>query len=158
VSIVLDTGALIALECNDRALWAALKVAAMRGKDVVVPSTALAQAWRGSSAQARLAKALQHCTIAPFDDRPRAVGELCGRARTKDICDAHVAIVACSGDVLYTSDASDMRYLLSTLGAKLPVLVTCRVPAGSGHRVGLVESRAFRRGMSFRLQGAQARS
>ena len=124
-SIVLDTGALIALERNDRALWAALKVAAMRGTDVIVPSTALAQAWRGSAAQARLAKALHHCNIAPFDDQPRAVGELCGRARTKDICDAHVAIVASSGDVLYTSDMRDMRHLLSTLGAKLPLLVAC---------------------------------
>jgi predicted nucleic acid-binding protein len=125
VSVVLDTGALIALERNDRALWAALKVAALRGTDVVVPSTALAQAWRGSAAQAQLAKALQHCAIASFDDQPRAVGELCGRARTKDICDAQVAIVASRGDVLYTSDVSDMRRLISSLGAKRPLLVAC---------------------------------
>jgi hypothetical protein len=125
VSIVLDTGALIALERNDRTLWAALKVAAMRGRDVVVPSTALAQAWRGSATQAQLGKALHHCTIAPFDDQPRAVGELCGRARTQDICDAHVAIVASGRDVLYTSDVSDMRHLILTLGTKNPLLVAC---------------------------------
>src|SRR6185436_11124693 len=36
--IVLDAGALIALERNERALWAALKVAALADEEVLVPS------------------------------------------------------------------------------------------------------------------------
>ena len=93
---VLDSGALIA-----RAIWAALKLAALKSTDVLVPSTTIAQVWRGTAAQAQLSKALQHCVIASFDAVARSVGELCGRTRTADICDAHVAIIAASqGDVL----------------------------------------------------------
>lgn len=126
MNIVLDSGALIALERNERALWAALKLAAARVDDVLVPSTALAQAWRGTRAQAQLARALRHCTIASFDAVARAVGELCGRTRTSDICDAHVALVAATkGDVLYTSDPQDMRRLLAACGRRLPVIVRC---------------------------------
>jgi predicted nucleic acid-binding protein len=125
-AVVLDTGALIALERNDRALWAALRLSATSGEDVIVPSTALAQAWRGTPAQAQLARALQHCFIASFDALARAVGELCGRARTKDICDAHVALVAAArGGVLYTSDVKDMRHLLAVHGKKVPRLIRC---------------------------------
>jgi predicted nucleic acid-binding protein len=124
--IVLDAGALIALERNDRAVWAALKLAASSSSDVIVPSAALAQAWRGTASQALLAKALRHCVIASFDALARAVGELCGRTRTTDICDAQVAIVAVTHcDVLYTSDPADMRRLIAALGATMPVIVRC---------------------------------
>ena len=123
--VVLDAGALIALERNERTLWAALKRAAMERADVIVPSAALAQVWRGTAAQAMLAKALQHCVIASFDELARAVGELCGRTRTKDICDAQVALVAAKrGDVLYTSDPRDLRRLLAACG-RIPAIVRC---------------------------------
>ncbi|MBI2896424.1 MAG: twitching motility protein PilT [Deltaproteobacteria bacterium] len=114
------------MERNDRGMWAALKLAALEGTDVVVPSTALAQVWRGTRGQARLAQALRHCVIAPFDALAREVGELCGRARTSDICDSHVAIVAATrGDVLYTSDPQDLRVLILAYGAGRPVIVSC---------------------------------
>jgi predicted nucleic acid-binding protein len=125
-AIVFDAGALIALERNDRALWAALKLAALRGDDVLVPSTVLAQVWRGTAGQARLSQALDHCIIAACDAVARAVGELCGRARTSDICDAHVALVAAAGaEVLYTSDPRDMRRLTSACGAQGLAIVGC---------------------------------
>jgi hypothetical protein len=124
--IVLDAGALIALERNDRTMWAALKVAATKGTDVLVPSTALAQVWRGWAAQALLSRALRHCVVASFDEVARAVGELCGRTHTTDICDAHVAIIAATrGDVLYTSDPKDMRRLMAACAAGKPSIVRC---------------------------------
>jgi hypothetical protein len=123
---VLDAGALIALERNDRKLWAELKLAAIRSEDVLVPSSALAQVWRGAPRQARLAQALGHCVIASFDAVARPVGELCGRTRTADICDAHVAIVASlRGDVLYTSDPGDLRRLIAAFGKRMPVIIRC---------------------------------
>ncbi len=123
---MLDSGALIALERNDRAMWAALKLAASKSMDVLVPSTALAQVWRGTTSQAQLSKALEHCVIASFDAVARAVGQLCGRTRTADICDAHVAIIAASqGDVLYTSDPDDMRRLVAAYGRRRPTIVPC---------------------------------
>ena len=115
-----------ALERNDRALWAVLKLSALKSTDVLVPSAALAQVWRGSAAQAQLAKALQFCVIASFDAVARAVGELCGRTRTTDICDAQVAIVAATqGDALYTSDPRDMYRLIAALGRGMPSIVRC---------------------------------
>lgn len=124
--VVLDAGALVALERNDRAMWAALKLSALRTVTVWVPTTALAQVWRRRSSQARLAAALAQCVLAGFDEHARAVGELCGRAKTSDPCDAHVAIVAATvGDVLYTSDVGDMRRLLAAYGRRSPVLVRC---------------------------------
>jgi hypothetical protein len=124
--IVLDSGALIALERNDRTIWAALKIAATASRDVIVPSAALAQVWRGKPSQAQLNRALNYCVIASFDEVARDVGLLCGRTRTVDICDAHVAIIAATlGEVLYTSDPVDMRRLLAAWGKTSFAIVRC---------------------------------
>jgi hypothetical protein len=123
---VFDAGALIALERNSRVVWAAVKAAALSQERVFVPSTVLAQVWRGSARQARLGSALRLCTIASFDPMAREAGELCGRTGTSDICDAHVALVASSiGGSLYTSDPGDLNLLLAALPGKVPVLVRC---------------------------------
>jgi predicted nucleic acid-binding protein len=122
---VLDAGAIVALERGDRALWAVLKSAASSGTDVIVPSTVIAQTWRRGARQALLARALASCVVAAFDAVVYEVGELCGRARTSDVCDAHVALVAATrGDVLYTSDPGDLRRLLVALGARV-ALIRC---------------------------------
>ena len=120
---VLDAGALIALERGDRTVWAALTLRARSGHAVIVPNSALAQAWRGGPRQSLLARALASCEIAPFDPLARRAGELCGRTRTTDVCDAHVALVAAArGDVVYTSDPVDLRRLLRALDADVAVL------------------------------------
>jgi hypothetical protein len=123
--IVLDAGALIALESNDRSLWADLKLWSRVRDDVLVPSTVLAQVWRGSPSQVHLSRALRHVVIAPFDPVARRVGELCARARSADICDAHVALIASSCDALYTSDPGDMRRLLGHLDGDGPAIIRC---------------------------------
>lgn len=125
--VVLDAGALVALERNDRSMWAVLKLAALEHDDVVVPSAALAQVWRGAPTQAMLARAMRQCVLASFDAIAREIGELCGKARTNDVCDAQVALVAhARGGVLYTSDPRDLRQLLDALGASRRVtLVRC---------------------------------
>jgi hypothetical protein len=124
--IVLDAGALIALERNDRPMWAILKVAALDGREVLVPSTALAQVWRGTSTQAVLSRALQHCALAAFDPLARDVGELCGKTGTSDICDAHVALVAVKRSaVLYTSDVDGLQRLALACGRSPVSIVRC---------------------------------
>lgn len=124
--LVFDAGALIALERNDRALWSVLRLAAVRSDDVLVPSAALAQVWRGTRAQAMLSRALQQCLVASFDAIAKPVGELCGRIKTIDICDAQVAIVAGTrGDVLYTSDPHDRQRLIAAFGRRMPTIVRC---------------------------------
>ena len=124
--VVLDAGAIIALERNDRTLWAVLKTSALAGYDVLVPSTVLAQVWRNRPTQSNVARALQHCVIAGFDPVARLVGELCGRAGTSDICDAHVALVSATrGHELYTSDPQDLRRLIKALGKRSPTVIRC---------------------------------
>lgn len=126
MTLVLDAGALLALERGERRVWTALKIAAQHSADVLVPTSVIAQVWRGGANQARLARALHHCVAAPFDLHAREVGELCGRARTRDVCDAHVAIVAATrGEVLWTSDVPDLKKLLSVYGKGTPVIVRC---------------------------------
>ena len=125
--IVLDTGALVALDRGDRTMWADLKAAALAGVDVAVPAAVVAQVWRGSARQARLSRALAGCAIASFDDVAREAGVLCGQAGTRDVVDASVAVVAASlgATRLYTSDPADLRHLLQTLGARKVRVMRC---------------------------------
>lgn len=121
--IVLDAGALIALERNERPMWAVIQLAALKSDEIVVPSTVVAQVWRGTRRQAVLGRALGHCVTAPFDGLERAVGELCGRTKTADICDAHVALVAIGADVLYTGDPHDLRRLITACSGSAPLVL-----------------------------------
>jgi hypothetical protein len=103
-----------------------LERVALRKGDVIVPSTALAQAWRGRRSQALLSKVLNHCVVASFDPVAREVGELCGRARSSDIVDAHVALVASRrADFLYTSDPADLEPLIAEAGRRRPTILRC---------------------------------
>ena len=122
--IVFDAGALVALDRNDREVWADLRNAAAAGITVLVPVAALAQAWRGGSRQARLAQALRHVERVSFDDVATAAGELCGRAGSEDVVDASVALVAARPGIthVYTSDQDDIKHLLSVLQAKRRVI------------------------------------
>lgn len=120
-ALVLDTGALIALERGNRRAWVRLEEASEAFVAVLVPVGALAQTWRGYPRQALLARALKKCHEVPLDGQTaREVGELCGRAHTDDVIDASVAITAAraSGrgkvDVL-TSDQDDIVQLLAAL-------------------------------------------
>jgi rRNA-processing protein FCF1 len=117
--IVLDAGALLALERDDVQLWDELRACVRYDVQVVVPSAAFAQAWRGGPRQARLARALRHCATASFDELASAAGVLCGATGTADVVDASVALVAADAEVtaLRTSDPDDLRLLLGALGA-----------------------------------------
>jgi hypothetical protein len=124
-TLVLDTGALIALDRNDRTVWAMLRNAADDSAPVSVPAGVIAQAWRDGSRQALLTRALTHCDEVPLEGSlTRATGLLCGRAGTADIVDASVALIAAARSqtgptALVTSDPNDLRHLLQTLGASV---------------------------------------
>jgi hypothetical protein len=128
MSIVLDTGALIALDRNDRETWALLRIAA-DDKDIIqVPAGAIAQAWRDGGRQVLLARALRHCDEVGLDGTAaRAAGLLCGRSGTSDVIDASVAVAAAGparhGRVsILTSDPADITRLLSALGVTADIV------------------------------------
>ncbi len=120
-ALVLDAGALIALDRNDRGVWAMLRVAADDASTVHVPAAAIAQAWRDGRRKALLSRALAHCDEVPLDGVvARAAGLLCGRAGTADVIDASVALTASGvarheAVAIATSDPDDMRRLVSVL-------------------------------------------
>jgi predicted nucleic acid-binding protein len=123
-SLILDSGALIALERQDREATARLKTARADGIRVATSPVAIAQAWRGSGVRnARLAVLLRG-TAVPTIDRVvgRSAGELLGRARGHDVADALVVLVAAEGDAIMTSDPDDIRRLVDATGLRVRII------------------------------------
>ena len=90
MTLVLDSGALIALEKNDRAMWRRLKSSLVAGEAPVSHGGIVGQAWRGGGPrQALLAKAIAAIDVRPLDEGlGRAAGELLARAGASDVIDA----------------------------------------------------------------------
>jgi predicted nucleic acid-binding protein len=111
--LILDTGALIALERGDERMRALLRRALDHGIRIGVPTGVIAQAWRGGPRQARVARLLGDpgVDLLALDDvMARAVGLLCGRSGHADVVDVHVVLVARQrGDTVVTSDPDNLR-------------------------------------------------
>jgi hypothetical protein len=124
VSLILDTGALIAFDRGDRQVPALLEAARRRRDQVVTSSGCVAQAWRGGGPrQALLARLLAGTTEVGLDRRTsRATGDLSQASKTADVVDAHLALLAHDGDVVLTSDTRDLRRLLRARGVDAEVL------------------------------------
>lgn len=105
--VTYDTGALVAAEGNERAMWALH--AGFLAEEVVptVPAPVLAEAWRGGGREASLSWLLAMCEIeAMSEDQARRVGTLAGKAGHDDIVDVTVAEGAARrGDAIVTSNA-----------------------------------------------------
>ena len=116
---MLDAGALVAFERGDRDVAALVEASRRRREQVVTSSGCVAQAWRqGGARQALLARLLAGVAEQGLDVQvSRAIGELCSRTGSRDVVDAHVALLAGDGDVLLTSDAVDLRRLLEATGS-----------------------------------------
>lgn len=79
--VTYDTGALVAAERNQRAMWALH--AGFLAEEVVptVPAPVLAEAWRGGGRQASLSRFLAMCEVEELgEDQARRVGALAGKA------------------------------------------------------------------------------
>lgn len=113
--IVMDAGALIALDRGDKRMIALLGRALAQGRRFRVPAGVVGQAWRDGRAQATLARFLRsvEVEIVPLDEQlARSCGELCGAKGSMDVIDASVVIVARERrDPIVTSDPNDLRRL-----------------------------------------------
>ena len=109
--VVLDAGALIAIDRADRRVVRLLELA----QDVHVPAGALAQAWRNPARQVRLVRVVSAdgVVVHPLDAASaRAAGQLCAATASSDVVDASVVLVARVVDgVTVTSDSEDLRRL-----------------------------------------------
>ncbi|MGH2862010.1 MAG: PIN domain-containing protein [Solirubrobacteraceae bacterium] len=112
---MLDAGALIAFERNDREVVALIKRARERGELLAAPAGVVGQVWRDGRRQARLARLLGSgaLDVVPLDDfAARAAGQLCGLAGTSDVIDASVVLCArARGRCVVSSDPEDLRAL-----------------------------------------------
>lgn len=112
-AVVLDSGALIAFERNDKRLRALIELAMTHRGELVVPAGVVAQVWRDGRRQSRLARLLASglLRVQALDlAEAQAAGVLCGRAGTSDVVDASVALVARRYQArVVTSDPDDLQ-------------------------------------------------
>lgn len=118
-AVVLDAGALVAFERNDRRVRRLVELAADHGRRLHVPAGVIGQVWRHGARQARLARLVKSglLDVRALDlDEARAAGVACGLSSTADVIDASVAILARRhGAIVVTSDPADLHRLDSGL-------------------------------------------
>jgi hypothetical protein len=114
--LVLDAGALVAVERGDRDVVALVKRERLAGRAPVTNGGVIAQIWRGGrDRQAPVARLLAGVEVTPIDDRlGRRAGMLLARAGGADPIDpidAAVVCLAADGDDILTSDPGDLHTL-----------------------------------------------
>lgn len=121
--VTYDTGALVAAERNDRAMWALH--AGFLAEEVLptVPAPVLAEAWRGRGRQASLSRLLAMCEIeAMAEEQARRVGVLAGKASHDEVVDVMVVEGAeRRHDAVVTSNGAHIRAIASAAGARLRI-------------------------------------
>jgi hypothetical protein len=122
--LVLDAGALVAVERNERDVIALIKRERLAGRAPVSHGGVVGQVWRGGAGrQANLARLLPGLDIVALDaGLGRRVGVLLSRTKTADVVDAAVALLATDGDQILTSDPHDLRPLVRATGAHVDVI------------------------------------
>ena len=111
--LVLDAGALIAIDRNDRRIAGLITLGRRAGADLVTVAPVVGQAWRDGARQVHLARALPMIDVLDVD-RPsaQAAGEVLRDSGGSDVVDALVALATRPGDQVLTSDPGDLAALL----------------------------------------------
>lgn len=111
--VVMDAGAFIALERGSALVRSYVMLADHAHVLLVTSSAVVAQVWRGGARQARLARLLNSDLLTEVSldaDVSRKIGLLAAAARSNDVVDGHVAVLALERDgVVLTSDPGDIR-------------------------------------------------
>ena len=123
MGVTYDTGALIAGDRNDRAMWALHAGFLAEEVSPTVPAPVVAEAWRGGSRQANLARFLALCTIESMEaDRAKAVGVLSGKAAHDDVVDVTVVVGALRRrDAVVTSNPTHIRAIADAVRGRLNI-------------------------------------
>jgi hypothetical protein len=123
-ALILDAGALIAIDRDDRAMIARLRVAHSAGLELRTTGIVVAEVWRGPGGrQSNLARFLKSVDVRAVDDRlGRAAGVLLGRAGRGQAPDATIVAIAAAGDRIVTSDMGDIDGLVQATGRQIDVL------------------------------------
>jgi len=123
VKVVLDAGALIGIDRNDRRVAGLIELGRRAGAELVTTAPVLGQAWRDGARQALLARSLPMIDVRPVDvDQAKSAGELLASASTSDVVDALVAQLAMPADQILTSDPDDLNQLIAARGVAAIVI------------------------------------
>lgn len=121
--LLLDAGAFIALEREDKVVTAIVKGQVRAGIPPITHGGVVGQVWRGGAKQVRIANALALCKIVPLDaDLGRRAGVLLRLARKSDVVDAALMVLAADGDAIITSDPRDLVALAAASGAHVELI------------------------------------
>jgi hypothetical protein len=124
VTLILDSGALVAVERGDRDTVALIKQELAAGRVPLTHGGVVGQVWRsGSGRQAGLARLLPALEVTPIDSAlGRRAGVLLARTRSADVIDAALVLLAADGDLLLTSDPGDLALLAAAAGLHVDVV------------------------------------
>lgn len=123
MKLLLDAGALIAIDRNDRRIAALIELGRRAGAEMVTTAPVIAQAWRNGARQAQLARALPMIDAQPVGiAEAKAAGELLAASNTSDVVDSMLAQLALPGDQILTSDPGDLATLLTARGITATVV------------------------------------
>jgi hypothetical protein len=122
--LLLDAGALIAVERRARWLMALIEHERREGKPPITHAGVIGQVWRGGQGrQAPLAMLIPGLDVRPLDlALALRAGLLLGRARSHDIVDAGLVLLADDGDRIVTSDPNDIARLARAAGRALDIV------------------------------------
>ena len=112
MTVVYDTGVLVAADRNTRAVWADHRARLEAGDLPTTTAPAIAQASR-SDTQVQLRRFLAGCDVADFSaTEAHQVGALLAAAHSRDVIDGHVALTAHRlGAAVVTADPDDLTTL-----------------------------------------------
>jgi hypothetical protein len=125
-ALILDAGALSAVDRGERAMMARLRVAQQRGLELRSNAMVVAQVWRDRRGrQVNLARVLRAVDVRSVShSEGREAGALLAEAGTTDPIDAIVVLLAAPGDRILTSDPEDLTRL-ATAARNHAVIVPC---------------------------------
>lgn len=119
MAVVLDAGALVAVERRSVEVGQLIKDSKRRRVPVVTSAAVVGQVWRDGARQVNLARTMPGMVVKALEEvSGRRIGELLAANRTADVVDAHVALLVRDGDLVLTSDPDDIRRLLDTRGIR----------------------------------------
>lgn len=123
MGVTYDAGALIAADRNDRPMWALHAGFLAEEVTPTVPAPVLAEAWRGGSRQASLARFLALCIVEDMEAaQARAVGVLAGKAGHDDVVDVTVVEGAIRRhDAIVTSNPTHLRKVTDAVRSRVHV-------------------------------------
>jgi hypothetical protein len=125
-ALILDAGALVAVDRDDRAMIARLRASEQHGLELRTNAMVVAQVWRDRHGrQVNLARLLQAVDVRAVSQKDgREAGVLQAAAGTADPIDATVMLLAAPGDRILTSDPGGIARLAAAADSRA-VVISC---------------------------------